>query len=288
MKRLSAIILTFVLVAAFALALTACNPVEKTETFNATTEDLQAICSDVSTVAYSHYQVTDIVGDTTSSFELYLIDYSKLSQAGLPAGGYTVYVKDPASDGSVRYRMANGKDTNVQVYGEAALAADGSVLYSYAIDSSILLTDSDGKYEEAYGLTSIPKASDIHREYKYTTGAPKAALTNALSNAECTITAERHIKGKDVVEKVYTVVFDFNVTTSAGKDKGTVTVHTDANDTVTEISVVWENGDASTTKYIYDGTGETGYADIFSFDADNLDVFFRICGVPEHDIAKEN
>lgn len=287
MKRLSAIVLTLVLVAAFALALTACNPVEKTETFNVTKEDLQTICADTPS-AYSHYQVTNVVSGATSSFELYLIDYSQLPESYGLSVGYSVYVHDVRADGSARYRIASGKNSNVPAYGEAALAADGSVLYSYAIDSGVLLTDFNGSYKEAYGLTSIPAATSIHGEYKSDIATPKSALTNALNNADCTVTAERHIKGKDVVEKVYTVDFDFNLKSNTGRNKGTVTVRTDAGDKVTEISVVWENGDSNTTKYVDDGTGEVGYTDIFSFDTDNLNVFFELCGVPEHDIAKGN
>ena len=281
MKRLSAIILTFVLVAAFALALTACNPVEKTETFNATKADIEAVCKDEAT-SYAHYQVTKTSQGVTSSFELYLIDYSELPENYGLVNGYSVYIKDSRSDGSVRYRLASGKDSNNAIYCDALVNADGTTAYSFAVDAGNHFVYKQD-YIDAYGLESLPAASSVHGEYKSDIATPKTTLTNAFNSADCTITAERNIKGKDVVSKVYTVAFDFG--DGSTKSKGTVTVRTDGSDNVTEIAVAWENGDSCSTKYVYDGTGEVGYDNIFNTDQDNLSAFFEICGVPEKNLA---
>ena len=85
-----------------------------------------------------------------------------------------------------------------------------------------------------------------------------------------------------MVSKVYTVAFDFG--DGSTKSKGTVTVRTDGSDNVTEIAVAWENGDSCSTKYIYDGTGEVGYDNIFNVTESN--AFFTLCGVPEKDLTK--
>ena len=284
MKRLSAIILTFVLVAAFALALTACNPVEKTETFNATKADIEAVCKDEAT-SYAHYQVAKTSQGVTSSFELYLIDYSELPENYGLLAGYSVYIKDSRSDGSVRYRLASGIDSRTALYGDAIVNADSSVQYSYAVTADNYAMESLGDnniYNEVYGLTSFPTATSVHGEYKSDIATPKTTLTNAFNSADCTITAERNIKGKDVVSKVYTVAFDFG--DGSTKSKGTVTVRTDGSDNVTEIAVAWENGDSCSTKYVYDGTGEVGYDNIF--DVKESKAFFTLCGVPEKDLTK--
>lgn len=281
MKRLSAIILTIVLVAAFALALTACNPVEKTETFNATKSDLEAICKDKA-AAHAHYQVTKTVGGVNSSFELYLITFSQLSESYLPIDGYAVYAIEHNADGTVRYRLANGKDSDNAIYCDALVNADGTTAYSFAVDAGNYFVYKQD-YIDAYGLESLPAASSVHDNYKSDIAAAKSALTNALNNGDFTITAERQIKGKDVVAKTYTVSFDLG--DGSSKSKGTVTVRTDGSDTVTEVSVAWENGDSCSTKYIYDGTGEVGYENILNTDQDNLSAFFEICGVPEKNLA---
>lgn len=282
MKRLSAIILTFVLVAAFALALTACNPVEKTETFNATKADIEAVCKDEAT-SYAHYQVAKTSQGVTSSFELYLIDYSALPENYGLVSGYSVYIKDSRSDGSVRYRLASGTNHLNALYGDAIVNADSSVRYSYAVIANNYPIDTDNNiYNEVYGLTSFPTATSVHGEYKSDIATPKTTLTNAFNSADCTITAERNIKGKDVVSKVYTVAFDFG--DGSTKSKGTVTVRTDGSDNVTEIAVAWENGDSCSTKYVYDGTGEVGYDNIFN--VTESDAFFTLCGVPEKDLTK--
>ena len=284
MKRLSAIILTFVLVAAFALALTACNPVEKTETFNATKADIEAVCKDEAT-SYAHYQVAKTSQGVTSSFELYLIDYSELPENYGLLAGYSVYIKDSRSDGSVRYRLASGTDSRTALYGDAIVNADSSVKHSYAVTAGEYAMESlvgNNIYNEVYGLTSFPTATSVHGEYKSDIATPKTTLTNAFNSADCTITAERNIKGKDVVSKVYTVAFDFG--DGSTKSKGTVTVRTDGSDNVTEIAVAWENGDSCSTKYVYDGTGEVGYDNIFN--VTESDAFFTLCGVPQKDLTK--
>lgn len=286
MKKISAILITVALVAAFALALTACNPVEKTETFSATPQEMEEICKDKPS-AYSHYQVTSVTGGATSSFEVYLIDYDQLPDSYALPSGYSIYVIETRTDNSHRYRLATGQAANA-LYGDAIVNADGSVQYSYAVSrSNFDLANAlpPNKYTEAYGIKDFPTASAIHGEFKGTIGDAKSALSNAIANGECVVTAERHIKGKDVVSKKYTLTFDLE--DGSAKSKGTVTAYTDGNDNLTEISVTWENGDSVTTKYIEDGTGEVGYENIFTANGDNPKFFFELCGVPEKDLTKQ-
>lgn len=284
MKKIFAIILTVALIAAFAVALAACNPVEKTESFNATVADVQALVKD-STSAYSHYEVTSNVGGATSSLSVYLINYSAIGD-GLSTG-YAIYVAESpysADDTTykTRYRLSSGNGQNA-VYGEARVFADGTSAYSYAIDKANY-DIYQSQYVAAYNLSSFPSGSGVLGEYKDAISASESALTNALASGACKVSAERYVKGKEVTQKVYTVAFDLE--DGSPKSKGTVIIRTDASDKVNEISVTWENGDGASTKYVYDGSGTYGYDWLHEVSGySKVSAFFDICGVPENDLT---
>lgn len=284
MKKLLAIVLTVALIVAFAATLSACNPVEKTESFNATVEDVQALRTD-STGAYSHYEVTTTTAGVTSNLVVYLINYAAIGD-GMSAG-YSIYVTETpySADGTAyktRHRLAAG-DGQTAVYGEAIVQNDGTSLFSYAVDKAnydIFGND----YKAAYELNSFPTGNSVLGEYKSAISVSESTLTNALASGVCKVTAERYIKGKEVTQKVYTVTFDLE--DGSAKDKGTVVIRTDDNGTVNEISVTWEDGDSVSTKYIHDGSGTYGYDWLNEFDGySTTSKFFDICGVPKNDLT---
>lgn len=241
MKKILAIALICLLVAAFAVALVACDPVEKTEKISATVEDLDKIIANEPFEDFLHYRVTRTSESGTYSAEVYMIDRG--------ADGRDVYADETREDGSRRIRAAVGSAATAML--GSTLVEGGELVYNYAFSASNPWVDD---LRTDYDMVGV-NANDIYKAIN--TGEAMTEFRTALDSGNPRITsALRYIRGKEVTKYEYTI--EFNIQSADGSARGTARLVTDGSGKVTEVSCTDESG-TITVQYIYDFSGEQGF-----------------------------
>ena len=202
MKKILAIALTCLLVAAFAVALVACDPVEKSEKISATVEDLNDIIAHESFENFFHYRVNRTSESGTYSAEVYMIEHDTTRD---------VYADETREDGSRRIRAAAGSDDKTAMLGSTLVSAGGELVYNYAFPKSSSYANELTEFRKALG-----------------SGNPR--ITSAL----------RYIRGKEVTKYEYTI--EFNIQSTDGSARGSAMLVTDGSGKVTEVSCTDESG----------------------------------------------
>lgn len=241
MKKILAIALTCLLVAAFAVALVACDPVEKSEKISATVEDLNNIIANEPFEDFLHYRVTRTSESGTYSAEVYMIDRG--------ADGRDVYADETREDGSRRIRAAVGSAATAML--GSTLVEGGELVYNYAFSASNpwvddLRTDHDMVGVDATDIFNAISPGEAMTEFRAALGSGNPRITSAL----------RYIRGKEVTKYEYTI--EFNIQSADGSARGTAMLVTDGSGKVTEVSCTDESG-TITVQYIYDFSGEQGF-----------------------------
>ena len=242
MKKIFAIALTCLLVAAFAVALVACDPVEKSEKISATVEDLNKIIANEPFEDFLHYRVTRTSESGTYSAEVYMIDRG--------ADGSDVYADETREDGSRRIRAAAGSGITAML-GSTLVSAGGELVYNYAFsENSPWADDHRTKYDmvgvDATDIFNAVKPGEAMTEFRAALGSGNPRITSAL----------RYIRGKEVTKYEYTI--EFNIQSTDGSARGSAMLVTDESGKVTEVSCTDESG-TITVQYIYDFSGEQGF-----------------------------
>lgn len=242
MKKILAIALTCLLVAAFAVALVACDPVEKSEKISATVEDLNEIIANEPFEDFLHYRVTRTSESGTYSAEVYMIDRG--------ADGRDVYADETREDGSRRIRAAVGS-ANTAILGSTLVSAGGELVYNYAFSENSPWADDHRTNYDMVGVdaTTIFNAispGEAMTEFRAALGSGNPRITSAL----------RYIRGKEVTKYEYTI--EFNIQSADGSARGSAMLVTDGSGKVTEVSCTDESG-TITVQYIYDFSGEQGF-----------------------------
>ena len=242
MKKILAIALTCLLVAAFAVALVACDPVEKSEKISATVEDLNNIIANEPFENFLHYRVTRTSESGTYSAEVYMIDRG--------ADGRDVYADETREDGSRRIRAAVGSAATA-ILGSTLVSAGGELVYNYAFpESSSYANELRTKYDmvgvDATDIFNDIKPGEAMTEFRAALGSGNPRITSAL----------RYIRGKEVTKYEYTI--EFNIQSTDGSARGSAMLVTDGSGKVTEVSCTDESG-TITVQYIYDFSGEQGF-----------------------------
>lgn len=241
MKKILAIALTCLLVAAFAVALVACDPVEKSEKISATVEDLNDIIANESFEDFFHYRVTRTSESGTYSAEVYMIERDATRD---------VYADETREDGSRRIRAAAGSAATA-ILGSTLVSAGGELVYNYAFSESNSYAD---ELSTNYDMVGVD-ASDIFNSVN--PGEAMTEFRKALGSGNPRITsALRYIRGKEVTKYEYTI--EFNIQSTDGSARGSAMLVTDGSGKVTEVSCTDESG-TITVQYIYDFSGEQGF-----------------------------
>lgn len=241
MKKILAIALTCLLVAAFAVALVACDPVEKSEKISATVEDLNTIIANEPFENFLHYRVTRTSESGTYSAEVYMIDRGTTRD---------VYADETREDGSRRIRAAAGS-ANTAMLGSTLVSAGGELVYNYAFsENSPWAVDHRTNYDmvgvSATTIFNAISPGEAMTEFRAALGSGNPRITSAL----------RYIRGKEVTKYEYTI--EFNIQSTDGSARGTAMLVTDGSGKVTEVSCTDESG-TITVQYIYDFSGEQGF-----------------------------
>lgn len=241
MKKIFAIALTCLLVAAFAVALVACDPVEKSEKISATVEDLNTIIANEPFENFLHYRVTRTSESGTYSAEVYMIDRGTTRD---------VYADEMREDGSRRIRAAVGS-ANTAMLGSTLVSAGGELVYNYAFSESSPYADGHRTNYDMVGVDATYifnaiKPGEAMTEFRAALGSGNPRITSAL----------RYIRGKEVTKYEYTI--EFNIQSTDGSARGSAMLVTDGSGKVTEVSCTDESG-TITVQYIYDFSGEQGF-----------------------------
>lgn len=242
MKKILAIALTCLLVAAFAVALVACDPVEKSEKISATVEDLNNIIDNEPFEDFFHYRVTRTSESGTYSAEVYMIERD--------ADGRDVYADETLEDGRRRIRAAAGSGITAML-GSTLVSAGGELVYNYAFsESNSWANELRTKYDmvgvDASDIFNAIKPGEAMTEFRKALGSGNPRITSAL----------RYIRGKEVTKYEYTI--EFNIQSTDGSARGSAMLATDGSGKVTEVSCTNESG-TITVQYIYDFSGEQGF-----------------------------